>query len=90
MHTVWCGIVDYEAIVKLSDGFNGADLRNVCTESGKCFIMDCYSYINRPCCLGMFAIREERDYCVQEDFMKAVRKVQDMKKLETKMDYDKV
>jgi SpoVK/Ycf46/Vps4 family AAA+-type ATPase len=39
-HTVWCGIVDYEAIVKLSDGFNGADLRNVCTESGKYFIMD--------------------------------------------------
>lgn len=38
----------------------------------------------------MFAIREERDYCVQEDFMKAVRKVQEMKKLETKMDYDKV
>lgn len=26
---------DYEAIVKLSDGFNGADLRNVCTEAGK-------------------------------------------------------
>ncbi|CAO3642550.1 unnamed protein product [Cunninghamella echinulata] len=66
------GDIDYEAIVKLSDGFNGADLRNVCTEA------------------GMFAIREERDYCVQEDFMKAVRKVQDMKKLETKLDYDKV
>lgn len=28
-------ILDYEAIVKLSDGFNGADLRNVCTEAGK-------------------------------------------------------
>ena len=27
--------LDYEAIVKLSDGFNGADLRNVCTEAGK-------------------------------------------------------
>ena len=27
--------VDYEAIVKLSDGFNGADMRNVCTEAGK-------------------------------------------------------
>ena len=25
------GEVDYEAVVKLSDGFNGADLRNVCT-----------------------------------------------------------
>ena len=28
------GDIDYEAIVKLSDGFNGADLRNVCTEAG--------------------------------------------------------
>ena len=64
--------IDYEAIVKLSDGFNGADLRNVCTEA------------------GMFAIREERDYCIQEDFMKAVRKVADAKKLETKLDYDKI
>ena len=27
-------IVDYEQIVKLSDDFNGADLRNVCTEAG--------------------------------------------------------
>ena len=28
-------IVDYEQIVKLSDDFNGADLRNVCTEAGQ-------------------------------------------------------
>ncbi|CAF4468510.1 unnamed protein product, partial [Rotaria magnacalcarata] len=28
------GDIDYEAIVKLSDGFNGADMRNVCTEAG--------------------------------------------------------
>jgi len=28
------GEIDYEAIVKLSDGFNGADLRNVVTEAG--------------------------------------------------------
>ncbi|RIA85421.1 26S protease regulatory subunit 10B [Glomus cerebriforme] len=66
------GEIDYEAIVKLSDGFNGADLRNVCTEA------------------GMFAIREERDYVVQEDFMKAVRKVADAKKLESKLDYEKL
>ena len=26
---------DYEAVVKLSEDFNGADLRNVCTEAGK-------------------------------------------------------
>ena len=61
--------VDYEAVVKLSDGFNGADLRNVCTEA------------------GLFAIRAERDYVIQEDFMKAARKVSDNKKLESKLDY---
>ena len=47
------GEVDYEAVVKLSDGFNGADLRNVCTEA------------------GLFAIRAEREYVMDEDFMKA-------------------
>ena len=61
--------LDYEAVVKLSDGFNGADLRNVCTEA------------------GLFAIRTERDYVIQEDFMKAARKVADNKKLESKLDY---
>ncbi|KAJ1658360.1 26S proteasome subunit rpt4 [Dispira simplex] len=66
------GDIDYEAIVKLSDGFNGADLRNVCTEA------------------GMFAIRDDRDYVIQEDFMKAVRKISEAKKLETKMDYEKI
>ena len=40
--------------------------------------------------LGMFAIRAERDYVVNEDFMKAVRKVADTKKLETKLDYKQV
>ena len=65
-------IKDYEAVVKLSDGFNGADLRNVCTET------------------GMFAIRAERDYVIQEDFMKAVRKVAESKKLESKLDYKPV
>ena len=65
-------LADYEAIVKLSDAFNGADLRNVCTEA------------------GMFAIRAERDYVMNEDFMKAVRKVAESKKLETKLDYKPV
>uniref|UniRef100_A0A3B4AGZ2 Uncharacterized protein n=1 Tax=Periophthalmus magnuspinnatus TaxID=409849 RepID=A0A3B4AGZ2_9GOBI len=60
------------AIVKLSDGFNGADLRNVCTEA------------------GLFAIRSDREYVTQEDFMKAVRKVADSKKLESKLDYKPV
>ena len=51
------GDIDYEAVVKLAEGFNGADLRNVCTEA------------------GMSAIRAECDYVIQEDFMKAVQKL---------------
>ena len=39
---------------------------------------------------GMFAIRSERDYVIEEDFMKAVRKVSDNKKLESKLDYKPV
>ena len=39
---------------------------------------------------GMFAIRAEREYVVSEDFMKAVRKVADTKKLEAKMDYKQI
>ena len=66
------GEIDWEAVVKLSDDFNGADLRNVCTEA------------------GMFAIRAERDYIVEEDMMKAVRKVAENKKLESKLDYKPV
>ena len=64
--------IDYESIVKLADGFNGADLRNICTEA------------------GMMAIRDEREYVINEDFMKAVRKMMDQKKLESKLDYKKI
>lgn len=64
--------IDFEPIVKLSEDFNGADLRNVCTEA------------------GMFAISDDREYVVQSDFMKAVRKVKDAKKLESKLEYEKV
>ncbi|KAH8322829.1 hypothetical protein KR059_008725 [Drosophila kikkawai] len=63
------GEIDYEAVVKLSDLFNGADLRNICTEA------------------GLFALRSDREYVIQEDFMKAVRKIADNKKLESKLDY---
>ncbi|ULU09010.1 hypothetical protein L3Y34_019902 [Caenorhabditis briggsae] len=66
------GEIDFEAVVKLSDGFSAADLRNVCTEA------------------GMFAIRAEREFVIDEDFMKAVRKVGDAKRLETKLDYKPV
>eukprot|EP01053_Blabericola_migrator_P004943 Blabericola_migrator_1__4942@NODE_2577_length_2583_cov_141_400636_g1614_i0_p1_GENE_NODE_2577_length_2583_cov_141_400636_g1614_i0NODE_2577_length_2583_cov_141_400636_g1614_i0_p1_ORF_typecomplete_len397_score101_49AAA/PF00004_29/2_2e41Prot_ATP_ID_OB/PF16450_5/2_6e16Prot_ATP_ID_OB/PF16450_5/1_1e03AAA_lid_3/PF17862_1/1_8e14RuvB_N/PF05496_12/9_9e11AAA_2/PF07724_14/2_3e03AAA_2/PF07724_14/4_6e09AAA_5/PF07728_14/1_1e07Sigma54_activat/PF00158_26/1_8e06Prot_ATP_OB_N/PF17758_1/1e05AAA_22/PF13401_6/2_5e05Is len=62
------GDIDFEALVKLTDNFNGADLRNVCTEA------------------GMFAIRAERDYVVEEDYFKAARKIAENKKLESKLD----
>lgn len=66
------GDIDYESVVKLADGFNGADLRNVCTEA------------------GLFAIRNDRDFVLEEDFMKAARKIAEVKKLESKLDYSKV
>ncbi|OWB56170.1 hypothetical protein B5S28_g2061 [[Candida] boidinii] len=66
------GEFDFEAAVKMSDGFNGADIRNVITEA------------------GFFAIRDDRDYIVQNDLMKAVRKVLESKKLEGKLDYEKL
>jgi len=66
------GDIDFDSVVKLADGFNGADLRNICTEA------------------GLFAIREDRDYVLEEDFMKATRKIAETKKLESKIDYSKV
>ncbi|KAG7352042.1 proteasome-activating nucleotidase [Nitzschia inconspicua] len=66
------GDIDFESVVKLADGLNGADMRNVCTEA------------------GLFAIRADRDYVLEEDFMKAARKILDNKKLESKLDYSKV
>lgn len=66
------GEFDFEAVVKMSDGFNGADIRNVVTEA------------------GFFAIREDRDYIQQNDLLKAVRKVVETKKLEGKLEYEKL
>ena len=39
---------------------------------------------------GMLAIREDRDYIVQDDLQKAVRKLQESKKHEGKLDYKAV
>ena len=44
--------VNFEELSRCCDDFNGADLRNVCTEA------------------GLFAIRADRDYVLEEDFMK--------------------
>ncbi|KAL0265909.1 UNVERIFIED_CONTAM: hypothetical protein PYX00_011626 [Menopon gallinae] len=63
--------INYDMLVKLTAGFNGADLRNVCTEA------------------GMFAMREERDYVNNDDFIRSARKIASTKKLESKMDYKK-
>jgi len=65
------GEIDFESVCKLADGFNGADLRNICTEA------------------GLFAIRADRDYVLEEDFMKAARKIAEHKKLESKAEYGK-
>merc|ERR1712098_779389 len=39
---------------------------------------------------GMFAMRAERDYVLEEDFLKAARKISENKKLEGVLDYEKV
>ncbi len=49
-----------------------------------------YRIVQRFSFAGMCAIRAERDYTIDEDFMKAVRKLADAKKLETKLDYKPV
>ena len=66
------GEIDYESVARLAEGFNGADLRNVCTEA------------------GLFALRAGREFVKEEDFFKAARKLADIKKLETTLDYKKV
>jgi 26S proteasome regulatory subunit T4 len=64
--------VDWVSVVKLSEGFNGADLRNICSEAGLC------------------ALRAERDFVLNEDFLKAVRKLKKTKGMETVLHYDKI
>ena len=48
------------------------------------FLMYCTSNFQRNVCTeaGMFAIRAERDFVIDEDFNKGVRKVAEAKKLE--------
>ena len=82
------GDVDFESVVKMSDGLNGADLRNVVTEAYVCLPVpytDADSVHS-----GLFAIRDYRDAVNQDDFNKAVRKVAESKKLEGKLEYQKL
>ncbi|KAJ4909281.1 26S protease regulatory subunit S10B-like protein B [Raphanus sativus] len=64
------GDIDYEKVVKLSEGFNGADMRNICTEA------------------GMLALRAGHDYVVPNDFIRAVTKLGEAKKLESSAHYN--
>uniref|UniRef100_A0A0D3AQQ3 AAA+ ATPase domain-containing protein n=1 Tax=Brassica oleracea var. oleracea TaxID=109376 RepID=A0A0D3AQQ3_BRAOL len=63
------GDIDYEKVVKLSEGFSGADMRNICTEA------------------GMLSLRAGHDYVVPNDFIKAVTKLGEAKKLESSAHY---
>lgn len=83
------GEVDFESVVKMSDGLNGADLRNVVTEA---YVFP--QHITHKSLLtffsGLFAIKDYRDAVNQDDFNKAVRKVAESKKLEGKLEYQKL
>lgn len=50
---------EMKTLVKLSDGFSGAEIRNICIEA------------------GMFAIRDDRDTVLMDDFIRAFSKVRD-------------
>ncbi len=64
--------LNFDSLIKMTEDFNGADIRNVCTEA------------------GMIALRAERDFVNQEDFIKSIRKMIEAKKLESKLDYKKI
>jgi len=54
--------IDFNAILDLTGGFSGAEIRSTCTEA------------------GYFAIRENRFYIKQEDFVLAIQKVNTIEK----------
>ncbi|KAI3789396.1 hypothetical protein L2E82_02189 [Cichorium intybus] len=70
------GEIDYEAVVKLAEGFNGADLRNVCTEAGMSAILAERDYV----------IHEGFNDCFI--MYQAVRKLNEAKKLESSAHYN--
>ena len=90
------GEIDFESIVKMSDQLNGADLRNVVTEAYvSCALspqelLACRSTQILTYNSGLFAIKDYRDAVNQDDFNKAVRKVAEAKKLEGKLEYQKL
>jgi 26S proteasome regulatory subunit T4 len=84
------GEIDFESIVKMSDGLNGADLRNVVTEAYVSLALFSRSDVTNGAFRGFFAIKDDRDAINQDDFNKAVRKVAESKKLEGKLEYQKL
>jgi 26S proteasome regulatory subunit T4 len=83
------GEIDFESVVKMSDQLNGADLRNVVTEA---YVLTQSFYYRSLLTYtrGLFAIKDYRDSVNQDDFNKAVRKVAESKKLEGKLEYQKL
>lgn len=65
-------------------------LRRVCLRFGECGGMACVCGCNLTILTANNFHSLEREFVVQEDFMKAVRKVADNKKLESKLDYKPV
>ena len=57
------GDIDYEAIVKLAENFNGADLRNICTEAGMFAIRDERDYTVQVCVALAFSSSYCRNVC---------------------------
>jgi 26S proteasome regulatory subunit T4 len=82
------GDIDFESVVKMSDGLNGADLRNVVTEAYVSLRSTMHLMLTFHS--GLFAIKDYRDAVNQDDFNKAVRKVAESKKLEGKLEYQKL
>lgn len=82
------GEIDFESVVKMSDGLNGADLRNVVTEAYVSSLLLSGRFLTRHS--GLFAIKDYRDGVNQDDFNRAVRKVGEAKKLEGNLEYQKL
>ncbi|KAI3708087.1 hypothetical protein L2E82_37132 [Cichorium intybus] len=61
------GEIDYEAVVKLAEGFNGADLRNVCTEAGMSAIRAERDYVIHEDFMKVEDLEEKRSVTVHED-----------------------
>lgn len=76
--------MDLESLEKLIEGFKGADLRMYLLKKE----ISLWNSLKAKQLEfeGMFAIRVMRKYGIKEDIFKAVRKIKQGKKLESKLD----